>query len=516
MSSQLQRVVAAGVVVMVLLQVWSVAWQTPVATRWAAAPVAAAGAAGAAAEAVTVTVTAEATTTVTQTPTRLPLATPLSASLPVTAPAPAGAPLDPHAYPHLPPGAVSNTSNIALLIKTGATEALRRIPIHALTTLTHVPTYSIFSDLEQQIGALTLHDSLRDIDPTLIATLADFEFYTAQQRLRDPETAPNQSGAWKLDKYKNLHVASRALALHPHADWFVFIDADTYVLWSNLATWLSQLNASTPLFLGSIALYRFDGQDDLFAHGGSGYIVSRGGMAATLGAHPGMPRQYESAANRSCCGDHVFALALKDAGLNVSDARPAINGDPPHALRFERRMLCAPLVTMHHVSPRSMLDVWAWEQRETRPGRVLRWADAYDEFVKEEFEKILAEGGQRSGWDNMATNGAILPLHNETAQAELDGQDQKAHRSAKRCRGACERRKDCFQYKWRSEKGGKCWLGDIVWRLGDAAVEPDLERKKYEWTSGWLVERIMEAVKEKVPCVGEAAFPWVGGEKGPF
>lgn len=70
----------------------------------------------------------------------------------------------------------------------------------------------------------------------------DFKFYSKQKQLwqrdqnidalqgaKNPES-PNELAAWTLDKYKNIHILEKTWELKPNMDWYVFIDADTYVL----------------------------------------------------------------------------------------------------------------------------------------------------------------------------------------------------------------------------------------------------------------------------------------------
>ncbi|KAG9854445.1 hypothetical protein KCU98_g1409, partial [Aureobasidium melanogenum] len=54
----------------------------------------------------------------------------------------------------------SAISNIVLSIKTGATEAFEKLPTQLLTILQCADTLLLFSDLEQDIHSLHIHDVL--------------------------------------------------------------------------------------------------------------------------------------------------------------------------------------------------------------------------------------------------------------------------------------------------------------------------------------------------------------------
>lgn len=56
--------------------------------------------------------------------------------------------------------ATDHLEDIVLVIKTGATESLKKIPAHLNTTLQSWPHVLLLSDLEEQIGGYQLHDAL--------------------------------------------------------------------------------------------------------------------------------------------------------------------------------------------------------------------------------------------------------------------------------------------------------------------------------------------------------------------
>jgi hypothetical protein len=70
----------------------------------------------------------------------------------------------------------------------------------------------------------------------------DFEFYKKQKELwennqnmnilqgvRNPKNK-EELAAWTLDKYKFIHVVEKTWAMKPDMDWYLFIDADTYLI----------------------------------------------------------------------------------------------------------------------------------------------------------------------------------------------------------------------------------------------------------------------------------------------
>lgn len=203
--------------------------------------------------------------------------------------------------------------NILVIMKTGASESFNRVPTQLMTVLKCVPDFLIFSDMEQRIGGYQVYDSLSNVSAEAMDGNSDFDLYNRQKACLVDIDSCNKQGkpaqeGWNLDKYKNVHMAEQTYKMRPDKDWYVFVDADTYVLWPNLVQWLSKLNPNKKHYLGSVTLI----QSFSFGHGGSGYIVSKAAMKALVEENPGLGQKYDVRAKHECCGDYVFALALKD------------------------------------------------------------------------------------------------------------------------------------------------------------------------------------------------------------
>ena len=138
-------------------------------------------------------------------------------------------------------------SNLGLVVKTGATESYARLPTQLLTVLRCVPDFQIFSDMAQTVAGFPVHDALDTVLDAAKAGNKDFDLYRAQQACAAAVKACTEgmdraAAGWSLDKYKNIHMAEKAWRMMPGKDWYMFIDADTYVLWNSLAAWLGRLD----------------------------------------------------------------------------------------------------------------------------------------------------------------------------------------------------------------------------------------------------------------------------------
>jgi hypothetical protein len=205
-------------------------------------------------------------------------------------------------------------SNIAVILKTGASESFGKIPTQLLTAMRCVPDLLIFSDKDETVAGVKIRNALDNMVPEAQLHNKEFDLYRAQRDcIVDQEHCtqliPNKGDAgWTLDKYKNIHMAEKTWKLRPGRDWYFYIDADTYVLWNTLVMWLKKLDPERKHYLGNIALIN----DFPFAHGGSGYLLSRPSMAELVEKNPGVAHEYDVLMKDVCCGDYMFARAMKE------------------------------------------------------------------------------------------------------------------------------------------------------------------------------------------------------------
>ena len=224
-------------------------------------------------------------------------------------------------------------SSIVLIVKTGATEAFGKLPTQLQTILRCVPDLLLFSDMEQTVAGALVRDSLDTVLDS-VKQSDEFGLYRAQQEclvsqgdcMRHSDKA---KGGWAMDKYKNIHIAEKAYSLKPRRDWYVVIDADTFLFWTTLVAFLDRLDPSQKLLLGSIA----HNKDFPFAHGGSGYVMSRAAMDDFVGNHPGIGNAYDERVMDECCGDWMLSKAVSEtSGIAVTQAVSCCHAPPPKRL----------------------------------------------------------------------------------------------------------------------------------------------------------------------------------------
>ncbi|KAG4424754.1 hypothetical protein IFR04_002102 [Cadophora malorum] len=379
-------------------------------------------------------------------------------------------------------------TNIVVSVKTGASEAADRIPIQMQTSLRDFQSVFFFSDLEQDLGQYHLYDSLDTIAPSVMENNPDFVFYQKQRELwnatgnvtslkneKHPEN-PSELAAWTLDKYKNVHILEKTWALMPDQDWYIFIDADTYLLWSNVVEWLSTMDPEKKAYLGS----EVNTGGVKFAHGGTGIVISKATMYNIAVRDAGIAAGYDSIVHTKCCGDLVLGMALRESGTLLQDAWPAMSGEAPWTMPFgpgTPEYWCRPVMTLHHLSPEGMVEFTAFEDRRENKSTPLTHEEIFNTFV---LSSLVAE---KENWDNLAS---------EKGEFGKTGGVTSETSSFEECGKACEADEKCFQY---SHHGTTCNIGMSV-RLG---YKRDLDSEGL-WRSGWNLTRLRDWALKQPKC----------------
>ncbi|KAL6864125.1 glycosyltransferase family 31 protein [Trichoderma novae-zelandiae] len=401
-----------------------------------------------------------------------------------------------------------DTSRILLVMKTGASEAFSKIPTQILTNLKCLPEFLIFGDMEQEIAGYKIHDSLDRVLDSVKTSNGDFNLYVRQRQCAvDQDNCNKDWGVadegWDLDKYKNIHMAEKAFEMRPDYDWYLFVDADTYVVWPTIVQWLCQLDHTEQMYFGSMAM--LDGFP--FGHGGSGYVVSSAAMRSFFGCGQ-VANGWDEAIKNECCGDVVFAKAMKEAiGIEVNNTWPTINGEKPFTIPYSEEEWCQPITTMHHVGSEELSRLYAFE-RERNFAFPMRIKDLYHQFVAPQLVPI------RPDWDNMSDDVFYLDMSSSSdlldeeqlsrvKTEELSGLEMMAHLSFDSCRAACQADDECLQYRFHD---GICGFGRRIIHGQPKSKEDHILQR---WMSGWDVDKIEAWVQEHNSCDENIDWPLV-------
>ncbi|CAI7673165.1 unnamed protein product [Penicillium bialowiezense] len=383
--------------------------------------------------------------------------------------------------PFCPP--LPGIEDVLVVMKTGVTESREKVPVHFQTTLRCIPHYVIYSDFEEEIEGVKIHDVLRDMDSSAKKN-PDFEFYNRivkygrkgleQQDFADEANSaigkPNNPG-WKLDKWKFLPMAQEALHYKSNAKWYVFIEADTYVSWPTILNWLARFDHTKPQYLGTETQIA----DVVFAHGGSGFMLSNPALQRASDEYSSRELELNAYTDGHWAGDCVLGKVLADAGVNLHFTWPILQNSnigelDEFTVDFYRHPWCFIAVALHHLSPSDIENLWKFEQKRWRDKnkRILLHGDLFREYIYQE----IATQPTRLNWDNLAAD------------------EQPFAHSFEECRIICDAHKTCAQFVFRDNAcftSSNPRLGNAVPSGGDA-------------TSGWITGRIRDLTEKKGLC----------------
>lgn len=400
-------------------------------------------------------------------------------------------------------------ANVMVLLKTGATELYQKLPTHFLTTFTCVPHFMIFSDLAQQFGEVDVHDAIAPVSWVYREHHWDFELYRKLQHYHAEGQDMGHlkgDGGWNLDKWKFLPMLHQAFESAPeHIDWFVVMEADTSLAWGNLLRWLKTMNPQKPYYLGAQNVIG----STTFAHGGSGFIISRKAADTLEDVRYAKGKQafdegWEEALSTSCCGDEVIARTLAEVGVELTPAWPIIQGETVSSIDWTSNHWCRPAISWHHVTPIEIDSLWqfqaGWvEERGWEEPFLHR--DVFEHFVEHHLSV------NRTAWDNLSHDIRLVATHLATDDDTplLEEYEQAATESQDACAEACIREgpDECIQWMY---SPGRCYLGRDI-RFGKS---DERERVDERWVSGWIPERIEEFKQKFAGC--EAIWKGVGAE----
>ncbi|KAL2869416.1 uncharacterized protein BJX67DRAFT_378972 [Aspergillus lucknowensis] len=374
---------------------------------------------------------------------------------------------------------------ILVILKTGATEALQKVPVQIETTLRCVPHYVVLSDYEEDIAGVLARDSLSTVSEETRRTNPDFGIYnrlrvSGREGLTASDWADEENGpygkpgnpGWKLDKWKFVPMIDEALLVKPDAEWYIFIEADSYVVWRNMVDWLSRLNPGKPHYLGAPMKMG----SEVFGYGGAGIILSNAAMLLVSRYRAENFTDVERMTADDWAGDHVLGLILKDSGVPLVWSWPLLV--PSRVWEFEyfskendRNPWCYPVASYHHMSPQDIQDMWLFEKQWLKFKRdsVLLHRDVFQWHV---YDVITSK---KDDWDNFSSDN----------ESERNAGDSPT--TAGECARKCSLLTDCLQFSF-SEKG--C--------LTSMKVAGGVHRPGY--SSGWITMRIKALLKNARKC----------------
>ncbi|KAK8057447.1 hypothetical protein PG996_011384 [Apiospora saccharicola] len=386
------------------------------------------------------------------------------------------------------PGTSANLTqdDVLLILKTGATVLWRRLPIHLSTTLAperiNPQNTVIYADIEAKIGPHRVVDVLDGLPQSVLHSSPSFEAY---REARD----------WQANNYyleqaglpgDFLPLISRAGRDWPRAKWYIYTEDDTYLFLPNVLRYLSAYDHREPHWLGGLG----EMLGVTFAHGGSGFALSRGAWERSFGNRAGedLVAKYHTFVEGSSFGDYALGKVLNDFGVHLGDPQTndrkeggawGFNGLPHWRHEFTQENWCKPVLSWHHAHSRDIAMYYELEKS---------WNFEEVYFYKLAIAPSLSR--RKAWWDNQSGRYHLTPQSVLTVERPEDASDgslwTKSWKSDMDCEAACQGWRSCVQWYYYQYE---CKLDDRIW-LGHGYPESMRYRKeKLESVSGWLADR---------------------------
>ncbi|KAK3643963.1 hypothetical protein LTR56_009815 [Elasticomyces elasticus] len=271
-------------------------------------------------------------------------------------------------------------SDVTIVLKIGAGEAIERRSRYVTRLQSCKPDLLIFSDRQDKQNGFEIIDVLANVQPGLKLNNPDFDIY---DRIQETDTTDGRSEeGWRLDKYKFLPMMEWTSYMRPKSQWFVFVELDTYVNYDNLYRFLSTFDPTAAHYFGSPVWPK---KKPAFAHGGSGFVLSRGAMDKLIGlgrkygddSHTPGTHFFGQDAEKFCCGDEVLARVLKQSGVSLRGYWPMFNGEKPSTISFGKGHWCEAVISLHHLSDHDFAELAEWESLRTHSGLPLTFEELF-------------------------------------------------------------------------------------------------------------------------------------------
>jgi hypothetical protein len=345
-------------------------------------------------------------------------------------------------------------ANVQVIIKTGIGER-HRLEAFLSSYGSCISNLLIVSDTPDIVQGHQVHDILGDLPASYAKENDDWSNYEAQrQALAAGNDVGKSHEGWRLDRFKFLPMIEYAYANNSNAEWYVFIETDTYVFWDVLFRTLEKMESSERHYLGTAVP---GAHDRWFGYGGAAIVLSQGLLRdLSLEGDKRLSVKYEWMAREDCCGDAVLAYVFHfELGVRLENMYPTFSGEEPQWTWVSEDNWCTPLLSLHHISPETMSSLWHWErcglsaelEHPITFAAILAWGlPPYD-----------ADGSlTKSRWDNGAD--VQQPKNSNT------------HKSSTACFQMCASDSHCLQASYAK---GVCRFAERL-RIGQA-VQEDFE-----------------------------------------
>jgi hypothetical protein len=271
-------------------------------------------------------------------------------------------------------GSNRDWSKYAFAIKTGLDIYKDRTPILFETYLKRIDNKILIAEGPgQEIDDVPLvdvysklYEGFTDEDGRNLTFYMATKAKDAESDLNTEEVKPSEkSFGWIADAHKNLPGFRSLFEFFPYANWYMMIDDDSYVFLDNLDDFLSSYDHNLPYYFGAANIFTMcDGVENwlhgsIFAHGGSGILLSRGAIMKLLDSWTFCIIRYHDC----WAGDVRLGLCLRNEGVLLTNLK-TFHTNPPNDRTIYSHP-CSRPITFHHLLHSQITNLFNLELKVT-------------------------------------------------------------------------------------------------------------------------------------------------------
>ncbi|KAI0378505.1 hypothetical protein F5Y04DRAFT_290925 [Hypomontagnella monticulosa] len=400
-------------------------------------------------------------------------------------------------------------NDVLVVLRVDAADVLKTLPVHFETVLNCVPDYVIYSDIEGEADGQFIYNTLDESNNSIKSNSPNLRPHSQSQRTSErqkhqntPEKELRRRKSPQPETKGSLSMIDRALRHRPDAKWFVFLEADTYMLWQNMLEYLAKFNTSHPYYLGK----HIHLDDILLAHGGPGFVLSNPASKRVVKYWREHQEEWQQYTKVQVASDVMLGKALEEVDVNLVWPSPFLHENSLATFNWkgltDAQPWCFKPVAFHHMTKAEFNMMWHFEEERRR-----RKPNGNGPSSRDIFKRLVYPQLQPKciDWDNLSAgaeySNETLALLSPEDRVRLPPVYQEASFSFERCRAACESKSTCIQFSYTI---GKCTTSDEL-RLGYAidvhsshtGIEDVTDLKgESSIQSGWIMSRVSSHVQE--------------------
>ncbi|CAI6331908.1 unnamed protein product [Periconia digitata] len=296
---------------------------------------------------------------------------------------------------------VRGASSVMIVLRTSKVELEKNnLPAHLTKLLECAPNVAVYSDHVSSLSTTTTGPSIpvRDALSTIAQSTKDKhdEFRPYDKMLSDNSYTSSPQYASALDKWKYLPMIYDAFTNSPKHKFYLFLEPNTSITWTNLLQWLDRLDSRIHYYAGAPSTS--PDTKVRFAQSSAGILLSWGALRRYAKSYEERyATEWESHVGKECCGEIALANAMTDSGVEFISSFPILQTQSPSTLQWSERHWCSPMVSWGSTEEedasklQDLQQKWTVKRGWTTP---LLARDVFEEVVMPRLTKIKTE------WDN--------------------------------------------------------------------------------------------------------------------